>query len=480
MNFFILADLKKLITILLLFISLFGVTQNYNEEYNKAQEYLNKSMPDFAISKLYSILEKGTLTNSFKDSVILLLAEGYRQKRNFDNGIEVLKELLNKKPNNEFVKAKAYNRIAALYDEWLAFGENRLDSTLKYSNLCLNIASKNNFTDMVASSLNEIGFVYLKQKKYNIARRILIKSYNKFLDLNQYLYATNVALNISNTYVKQKLFNNAIEILDSAANKINKKEYINMFMRVYLQKANIYEKQGKYDSAYKYLSKARIMQKNFFHSRMDDKIYEMSAKYDLAIKEAKLKEIEQNNIQKQNENKFLILLISSMVILFAVLIYIVYLKRKTLIHKQEIAQKEKIILEENIKYKNNELTNAVANSAASNDILLKIKQQLNKKQYSEILNTINNNINTENNWNNFLIKFSENYPQFFYKLAKRHPKLTKTEVKLSALLLMKLSSKEIAYILNIEISSVNKSRQRLRKKLKIDTKISFYDYLSSL
>jgi tetratricopeptide (TPR) repeat protein len=252
MNFFILADLKKLITILFLFISLFGVTQNYNEEYIKSQEYLNKSMPDLAISKLYSILEKGTLTNSFKDSVILLLAEGYRQKRNFDNGIEVLKELLNKKPNNEFVKAKAYNRIAALYDEWLAFGENRLDSTLKYSNLCLNIASKNNFTDMVASSLNEIGFVYLKQKKYNIARRILIKSYNKFLDLNQYLYATNVALNISNTYVKQELFNNAIEILDSAANKINKKEYINMFMRVYLQKANIYEKQGKYDSAYKY------------------------------------------------------------------------------------------------------------------------------------------------------------------------------------------------------------------------------------
>jgi DNA-binding CsgD family transcriptional regulator len=169
-----------------------------------------------------------------------------------------------------------------------------------------------------------------------------------------------------------------------------------------------------------------------------------------------------------------------MVILFAVLIYIVYLKRKTLIHKQEIAHKEKIILEENIKYKNNELTNAVANSAASNDILLKIKQQLNKKQYSEILNTINTNINTENNWNNFLIKFSENYPQFFYKLEKHHPKLTKTEVKLSALLLMKLSSKEIAYILNIEISSVNKSRQRLRKKLKIDTKISFYDYLSSL
>jgi len=473
--------LKNILTILFISIFISAFSENNNIiSYNKAQEYLKKSMPDLAISKLYSILKEDNLSTSFKDSITLSLTEGYRQKRNFYNGIQILQELLKRQTEEKYISAKAYNRIAALYDEWLSFGESRLDSTIKYSKLCLNIAEKYNYIELIASSNNEIGFVYIKQKDYNTAKTHLFIAYNNFLSEKLYLYAANVALNISIVFEKQKFYEQAISILDSSINKISENKYHNMFMRIYLQKANIYEKSAKFDSAYKYLSKVRIMQKNFFHSRMDEKIYEMSAKYDLKLKEAKLKEIEQNNIQKQNENKFLILLISSMVLLFIVLIYIVYLKRKTLIHKQAIDEKERIILEENIKYKNNELANAIAHSAASNDILKKIKDLLSKKQYSEIVKIINTNVNTENNWNNFLIKFSENHPEFFYSLEKYHPNLTKSETKLSALLLMKLSSKEIAYILNIETLSVNKNRQRLRKKLGIDSTINFHDYFNSL
>jgi len=449
---------------------------NYIVEYGKAQEYLQRAMPDLAISKLYNILENEKVPESFKDTVTLTLSEGFRQKREFEKGIRILHNLILKQQSKKFIVSKAYNRIAALYDEWLSFGKTRLDSTIKYSKLSLAISEKNNYKDIIASSQNELGFVYIKLKDFTNAKKYLLKAFNNYYSEKKYLYSANVALNISIMHVKQAQLIKAITVLDSAIVKISEKEFPNMFMRIYLQKADIYAKQGRYDSAYKYLSLVRIMQKNLFHNKMDEKIYEMSAKYDLKLKEAKLKEIEHYNIQKRNENKFLILLISSMVVLFIVLVYIVYLKRKTLIHKQEIAIKEKIILEENIKYKNNELANVIAYSAASNEILKKIKKLLDEKKYSEIRNTINTNINTENNWRNFLIKFSENYPNFFYLLEKEHPNLTKSETKLSALLLMKLSSKEIAYILNIELASVNKSRQRLRKKLSIDTNISFTEY----
>ena len=431
------------------------------------------------MEKLYILLKKRDISQGFKDSIILSLAEGYRQKRNYDIGIQILQDLLSKnKP--DYVKAKAYNRIAALYNEWLKFGASRYDSTLYYSFKCMKIAEKNNFIDLLASSQNEIGFVYMKLKKTAKAREYYYKAYKNFNLLKEYLYSANVAINISNVYLYNKNYTEAISVIDSSLNKISQEKYKNMAMRLYLQKANIYEKISRYDSAFKYLAKVRIMQVKFFHSRMDEKIYEMTAKYDLKLKEAKLKEIEQNNIRKQNENKFLILLISSMLVLFIVLVYVVYLKRKSLIREKELEKKEKDILKENIEYKNKELTNIIAHTVATNDILKKIKKLLQEKNYTEILKIINVNINTESNWNNFLIKFNENYPDFFYRLEKVHPELTKSETKLSALLLMKLSSKEIAYILNIEVGSVSKSRQRLRKKLNINSDVSFYDYLSTI
>lgn len=59
-------------------------------------------------------------------------------------------------------------------------------------------------------------------------------------------------------------------------------------------------------------------------------------------------------------------------------------------------------------------------------------------------------------------------------------KLTKTEKKLAALLKMQLSSKEIGSILNVEETSVEIYRSRLRKKLNIDSSISLIDYFNSI
>ncbi len=457
----------------------FSQKKSYNDIYRKAQEYNEKAMPDIAISNILKIANNDNISSSFKDSINVLLSESYRQKRDYEKGLNLLYPII-QTTTNEFIKAKAYNRISALYNEWEKFGSSRIDSVIKYSDKCIKISKKNNYQLLLASSQNELGYIYIQQNKLNKAEKLLKNAYKIYFKNKLYTYSSNVSINLSNLYLKKQEYDKAIQIINHSLTHINQKEDKNISMRLVLQKAKVFEKQQKYDSAFVYMSKGRVLQKQFFIDKLDKQVYEMSAKYNLKLKEAEIKKIEYEKNQEENKNKLLLLLILSMILLFAVLIYVIYLKRRNLLHKQVVAEKEKIILEESIKYKNNELTNAIAHSAALNNILKKIKNLLSEKKYSEIIKTINTNINTENNWNNFLIKFNENHPDFFYLLEKKHSNLSKTEIKLCALLRMKLTSKEIAYILNIEQSSVNKSRQRLRKKLNIDSKINFYDYLNSL
>ena len=59
------------------------------------------------------------------------------------------------------------------------------------------------------------------------------------------------------------------------------------------------------------------------------------------------------------------------------------------------------------------------------------------------------------------------------------PDLTENEKRLCSLLLLKFSSKEIAGILNISIAGVNKSRQRLRKKMELDPQADFAQFFGN-
>jgi len=68
------------------------------------------------------------------------------------------------------------------------------------------------------------------------------------------------------------------------------------------------------------------------------------------------------------------------------------------------------------------------------------------------------------------------HPGFFDRLEKKHPKITARDRKLCAYIRLGLSSKDIAGLLGITAKSVEISRVRLRKKLKLEfnTRLSAY------
>lgn len=68
-------------------------------------------------------------------------------------------------------------------------------------------------------------------------------------------------------------------------------------------------------------------------------------------------------------------------------------------------------------------------------------------------------------WSEFRERFTYLNEGFYDRLLYRYPLLTETDLKLCAFIRMRLSSKEIARVINRPPGSVKVSRSRLRKKL---------------
>lgn len=135
-------------------------------------------------------------------------------------------------------------------------------------------------------------------------------------------------------------------------------------------------------------------------------------------------------------------------------------------------------LEKEIEEKEKEQKKIALSIIRKNEILSKLKAEIERikskpedsLKYSD-LNTLKvlilDNLNLEKERKSLDQYIKELNKSFFENLEKKYPGLTENEKKLCSLLRLKLTSKEIASILNITPKSVEVSRYRLRKKMKI-------------
>jgi hypothetical protein len=143
-----------------------------------------------------------------------------------------------------------------------------------------------------------------------------------------------------------------------------------------------------------------------------------------------------------------------------------------------------------VELKRKELASLATQITRKNEILEKIKSQLNnlgtsirpddKKKISAIVRSIDQDIRVDEDWEKFEHYFDQVHGEFIKKLREGYPALTPSDLKLCAYLKMNISSKEIAPMLNISIRSVEVSRYRLRKKLRLAPTDNLVDFMLGL
>ncbi len=294
-----------------------------------ARKYLEKSMPDKAIHLLMEALDSLTQSSEKAEYCRINLCEAYRQKQEYKKGVEMLNEILfSKREQSALNKAFAYNRLAALYNEWGNMAFNTADSVIKYSELCISLSEKINSKGNLALSQNELSVQLMRKKQYDRALELSIKSVKNFKEAGMFYSAMNALINQSNLYIEINRTGSAFQVIEDATNLCKIEENRNLFMRVYLQFARVYTLSGNYKEAYEFLAISNQLLNDFFYDRINSQINEQSARYDLFTKEQKIREEKQKNEFHKKQLTFLIILLIFLSIAFILSFFYFKLRRK--------------------------------------------------------------------------------------------------------------------------------------------------------
>ncbi len=91
-----------------------------------------------------------------------------------------------------------------------------------------------------------------------------------------------------------------------------------------------------------------------------------------------------------------------------------------------------------------------------------------------------NDISLDDDWDTLISNFEILRPQFFKRLAKQGPGLSRLDLKVCALMVMNVNSRAIAEMLNITEPSLRNRRSIIRKKLGLERDQELSTYLNNL
>ncbi|MCF6222768.1 MAG: hypothetical protein L3J34_03465 [Flavobacteriaceae bacterium] len=155
----------------------------------------------------------------------------------------------------------------------------------------------------------------------------------------------------------------------------------------------------------------------------------------------------------------------------------------------QLAELEKIRLNEELQFKSMDLTNfgieitknrAFIQSLQTKLIKIKSLTKSDSIDFNEVLKSLKSRLIINKDLNYFNGNVEKINHAFNTKLKESYPSLTSNEVHLASLLRLNLNTKEIAIIKNVSPDSVKVLRYRLRKKMDMKTSINLSEFLNNI
>lgn len=391
--------------------------------------------------------------------------------------------------HNEVTKAAGiYNNLGILSNIM-----TKDSSSFKYYEKAITInINEKNYLKLAINYLN-VGVDYSDWNNFDEAIKYFEKSLNIVKEHNYVRLYPWIYNNLSNYYLEKLDFQNsldyaylALEIASQHSNKLQELGALEQLRDIYAMKSDTIQ-------AYHYLNKIIILTDSINrNNRLKElDILETRFKFEEQIKK---QEFEKAKLEADYYRKELtyvtFLLISGFMGLTFVFLFVwqkARVKRKALEQKNTLLEKEK--LKKDLEYKNKELTTNVMYLLRKNEFISSISEKLKNltnggndeknEHIRKIILELDKSI-SENNWEEFEIRFKEVYVGFYNRLSQKQPDLTSNELRLCAFLKLNMTTKEIADITFQSVESIKKARYRLRKKLNLVRDDSLITYLSKL
>ncbi len=459
----------------------------YGELYRKIGDY--EEALDYA-------LKARTIAALNNDSVLLAsnynnlgiihnrLGQYEQAKSNYIKALNLNKNL----PTNQAGLASNYNNLGLLYRTSKSY-----DSALYSFKLALdNIKSPYG----IATIVGNMGTIHFDLNAYDSA----LYYHKKALGLqeeNGYKEQASLSrINIGGVYRAMKKYAQSTAILEEAYAFNEQQQNLDLLKKASEVLANVYEDSGDFSKSLFYHRKFKMHHDSIFNQNKNKEIIKHQLKFDLLEKEKELEVLEQQSALNAAKARFQVVVsvILGIVILLIGFLFYSILKRKKI--KQALIQQELInqenerqFLEKELDFKNKELVNFALQIVEKNNFILKFEEDIHHlsknglKGNEQVVNLVKK-LKTSNIINKHQREFDAHVnsvnSSFYQKLEENYPGLTQNEKRLTALLRLQLSSKEISSIVGISPKSVDMNRYRLRKKLNLETEENLISVLNNL
>ena len=367
----------------------------------------------------------------------------------------------------------------------IALGFHRLqnyDSAFFYYNKAMLYADELKLDIWKGIISGNMGQIYFAQKKYDTALTLLQTDYNiskkdKLYDnaANSLQWAARTQLQLGNNEVALQYVREAFYLLEKIPN-------MNYLRNTYQAATEVFKSLENYDSAFYYNTK---------YGALNDSLERVVALSGIAVSKARANDEKSRyriqSLQKEKEKQvFQRNILIAAIILFGVVGFLVITKQR-LKAKLEVAraEQEKQRMQQEMVFAREQLNMFTENIVEKTNMIEKLEEQVRDKTVSTeqqmlITELGQQTILTEDDWIKFKILFEKIYPTFFKQIKKTAPDITLAEMRMAALVLLQLTSKQTAAILGISVDSVHKTRQRLRQRLQLNSDINLDDYIAGI
>jgi len=364
---------------------------------------------------------------------------------------------------------------------------DQIDSAIHYNQLGVDISlakykNKPRYTEIIFNGQQNIAAYYARTDKIEDAISLLLSSktlrnesenygmedyytllaqyYQELSSIDSAKYYSHLALKMAQTNRSKRAARGAAERLTS--------------LFVELQ---------QYDSAYFYKSLYHVYNDSIYNSSSQRKFNNLKIELETSEKQKEIEVLQkQQEVDRAKSYNLYLLIISISSLSVALFILLLY-RHKNKQKRQKIIQ---LVLQKEVEKREAELQQQTLHMINMNNSMAEVEEKLkavkrketvSRQDVQKVLSNITVSRSMDREWQRFESYFSNIHPQFNNLLVKQHDNLTQQEKRLTALIRMGLSNREIAGLLNIESRSVIMNRYRLKQKLKLKEEEDLDNYI---
>ncbi|MEP1093636.1 MAG: tetratricopeptide repeat protein [Cyclobacteriaceae bacterium] len=385
--------------------------------------------------------------------------------------------------------ATTYSKIATIFIK-----QGKFEAAEDFLRRAMKIHDEQRFHYGRMEVFNRFGLLNFAKKDYNKAISSLNRSLEISKDINDVEGKTKTLLDLAKVQLEIDQPASAEASLQEAllyAREIGSHKWLK---EIYSNLQIVNRGKGDLNEAIYYYDQYNQERDSIFSEETVNNISKLEAQLATVEQERQIKAKEQQIVILEQQAKLQrsrIVILIVIIFLVAALSFIFVRSRQAIAKRREekageIAERAR----QEVEFKNRELSSYTVNFVRKNRLfedLIESIQEIKKRSTNEvnkdlisIEKTVKKHIQVDQDWEDFKLRFENMHQGFFDKLHKKFPSLTNNDLRLSVLVKMNFSIKELSEMLGISPESVKTARYRLKKKLNLPSDQTLNDFLNEI